>query len=291
MDNTQRNPRHDDSARKNESLGNQNTNLKIILSGLGLLILMVVLYFALSGESDYEKGVKYLNEKQYSQALVEFQKVDTNEKDFKLAQSKINYINGLNASTQGLNPQALMFLSKVDPADEYYNESRLMIEKINLANRRVDLENLSEKVNQTNDTLVIIDKTGDGSTDSESQTKAETSLTKNEKPLPKLFQKSVTEFEKQFRLGETASADNKKKYLLILDSLYNEFSGYEITKNSDQSVAEVNKAVSDWMQIRLDFLNTQIAGNAENNTNSLRQVKEEGDKAYFKIQNLLSQYR
>lgn len=291
MENIQRNPRRVDSLQKDESLRNQNTYLKYTLTGLGLLILAVILYFAFSGESDYERGVKYLNEKQYSQALIEFQKVDTDDKDFKSAQSKINYMNGLNASKQGLNSQALMFLSKVDPADEYYNESRLMIEKINLVNRRIDLENLSEKINQTKDTLVIIDKTGEALNETGSQSTAETSLTNNKKTLPYSIQNSITEFEKQFRLSEKASADNKKKYLPVLDSLHKEFSGYKLTESSDPSVTEINDAVSAWMKSRLDYISKQIAGTSIYDATSLRLSKEKGDNAYLALKDLLNQYQ
>ncbi|MDQ3193377.1 MAG: hypothetical protein M3P82_00115 [Bacteroidota bacterium] len=106
-----RNDHNSDSEITNDALPERNKTFTYWLAVLGALLLAVILYFALSGESDYEKGVKYLNQKQYSEALVEFQNVDPGEKEFRMAQSKINYINGLRSYNDNMYPQAKTYLS------------------------------------------------------------------------------------------------------------------------------------------------------------------------------------
>ncbi|MEP7145734.1 MAG: hypothetical protein ABI792_01860, partial [bacterium] len=123
--NNQHNAGNDPSEIDNNTIPDRNKSLPLILGGLGALLIAVILYFALSGESNYEKGVKYLKQKQYTEALVDFQKVDPGDKDFRMAQSKINYINGLKSYNDNMYPQAKTYLTKVDPADEYYRESQL----------------------------------------------------------------------------------------------------------------------------------------------------------------------
>ena len=113
--------------------------LAIIIAGGILIIAALILIFA-NSESHYVKGVKYLNQKQYTEALSEFQRVDTSDKDFSKAQSKINYIKGLDAFNNGLKTEAKSYLVRVDTTDEYYHDAQLMIEKIDLANKQGDID-------------------------------------------------------------------------------------------------------------------------------------------------------
>ena len=56
--------------------------------------------------------------------------VKPSDKNFQLAQSKINYIYGIRAYNDNQMAQANVYLSKVIPGDEYYGESQLLLEKI-----------------------------------------------------------------------------------------------------------------------------------------------------------------
>jgi len=77
------------------------------------VILISLAFIGLGCKSEYDKGVHMLNEKKYDQALVEFGKVETSDDNFKRAQSKINYVNGLNAFNK----------SKFDEAKNYFDKS------------------------------------------------------------------------------------------------------------------------------------------------------------------------
>jgi len=270
-----------------EASKNQNAFYKYLLAGVGALLVLLVLFFILNNnESHYEKGVKYTREKQYTQAIIEFQKVEPEDKDFALAQSKINYINGLKAAEQGSNSEALVFLNKVNPSDEYYRESRLMIEKIELLNNRAKLENLNESMSKTKDTIVV--KIPSEKTSEEPVTEAETSFTDTRKPATYPVRNLVSEFKKQFDLANRESKDKKRTQLIILDSLYNNFRATDNSRETNPTVIEINKNISMWMQNRIDFINKQLSGIAESNNNSLRLLETQGDSAYSRLQRLLS---
>src|SRR4030095_791772 len=134
---------------ENQNLRKRNSNAIIyVLSAL--LIIGFVVIVLLSKKSHYEEGNEYLRQKQYTEALSEFQKVDADDKDFRLAQSKINYINGLRAFNDSLFQEAAVYLTKVDNDDEYRHDAQLMLDKIR------DMENkASDDQLKQRDTVII----------------------------------------------------------------------------------------------------------------------------------------
>jgi len=254
----------------------------------GLVLFLLIMYFALSGDSHYDRGLQYLKQDQYTEALVEFQKVDTDEKDFRMAQSKINYINGLLAYKDGVHPQAKVYLTKVEPSDEYYRESRLMIDKIDLASRQGNLESLNEQLKQDKDTVIIKekvietlppDKVGEAETPDED-------LVTSRKYVSSL-QNLSSKFEALYQSAKNSSIESKKVFINEMDSLYSEFkkSGYSSGKNA--AVSELKQVADSWMQKRISYINRLIADNSVNETNSSLALKEEGDKDYKLLQTMI----
>jgi hypothetical protein len=94
-------------------------------------ILIICLAFCLVGcKNEYDKGTQFLVDKKYDLALAEFEKIQSSDENYKRAQSKISYINGLNAYNKNKFDEAKVFLDKVDSYDENYNEVKVMLDKI-----------------------------------------------------------------------------------------------------------------------------------------------------------------
>lgn len=140
-------------------LSNRNRNVIMFTSASLIIVIVAIVFFLTSGDSQYEKGDVLLKQKQYSEALAEFQKVTSSDKEFRMAQSKINYINGLRAFNEGLKQEAKVHLVKVTLEDEYYHEAQLMLEKINTraSNTQTELELLRDAIKENRnirDTIV-----------------------------------------------------------------------------------------------------------------------------------------
>src|SRR6188768_1036629 len=122
---------------------NQRTNF------LQVIIYLLAIFFIIgcSSTDHYKTGKEYLSLKKYPEAISEFQQVPADNKDFRLAQSKISYINGLQAFNDSLFQAAEVQLQKVAGEDEYYHDALLMLEKIM---QRRNLTETSKK-----DTVVI----------------------------------------------------------------------------------------------------------------------------------------
>lgn len=71
-----------DSNREINRLDDNNKLLKTILTVVGISSLIVLLFFLINRDSDYEKGMSLLNNKNYSEALFEFQKVGPDKEEF-----------------------------------------------------------------------------------------------------------------------------------------------------------------------------------------------------------------
>ncbi|MEO8664284.1 MAG: hypothetical protein ABI462_02215 [Ignavibacteria bacterium] len=252
----------------------KNKLLTYLLSALGVILIAVLLFFALSGESNYDKGVKYLHQKQYSEALAEFQKVDPADKEFRMAQSKINYINGLRAYNDNIYSQAITYLTKVDPADEYYRESQLMIDKMNMASKQqTDLELLSEQVKKDKDTVIIKEKVVEApqTTINEASPKADMSMLK--------IENLVNKFELEYQSALKSNIETKQIHLRNMDSLYSEFQKLD-SKGDEGATLDIRKLADSWMQKRETFINRLISENTVNETGSTHSLKEDGDREY-----------
>ena len=273
---------------ENETLEEKNSYLKFIMGAIGVIIVIVILFFLINTDSHYDKGIQSLSEKNYSEALFEFQKVDPDEKDFRMAQSKINYINGLMASGQNAYSSALMSLAKVDRSDEYYNEAQILIEKINNENKRVNLESLSKQLNKVADTVIIKEVPAETANEQESVAMANKSFDKKTNPLLAPLQKLITQFEYQYQASENSQGTSKMKFLRTMDSLYNYQSRVNLIRKGDAAIIEINKTIESWMQNRIALINELINDKSGRESETARMIKEEGDRMYSKLLTLLN---
>ncbi|MEO6695364.1 MAG: hypothetical protein ABIY50_10915 [Ignavibacteria bacterium] len=263
----------------------EKNKLTIPLVIAGVVLLLLIMYFAMSGDSNYDRGLKYLKQQQYTEALVEFQKVDTDEKEFRMAQSKINYINGLLTYKEGNYPQSKLYLTKVEPSDEYYREARLMIDKMDLASKQGNLELLTEQLKQDKDTVIIkervIEKQPDKVGGAETRTDDTESIRKYRTALESISGK----FEALYQTAKSASVPVKKEYVTDMDSLYSEFQKF--TSGQSSGTTELRQLANSWMQKRMSHINRLIAENSVSDTKSTMALKEEGDKDYRLLQSMI----
>jgi hypothetical protein len=274
-----------------EKLENKNNVLKYVLATMGVVLLLAILLFTLSGGSNYESGMKYLNQKQYSEAIFEFSKVEPDEKEFKMAQSKINYINGLKSHEQGMKSESLEFLAMVDPLDEYYRESQLMIDKTKMEYKQVNLEALNEQISRVKDKVIIqeqslIHKSAEVSNSAEGlsgQDDLSSTNSNTEQILTQLLGQ-VTQFENQYQSALDASTDVRKSYLNKVDSLHAVFNNKITSKGADSRMIQVYNLSASWMQKRMNHIAQLISG--RENESSIT-TKQDGDRAYDALLKLI----
>ena len=227
-----------------------------------------------------------LNNKNYSEALFEFQKVGPDKEEFVMAQSKINYINGITALNEGRKSEALMLLAKVEKSDQYYRETKVLIEKINNEKTRVDLESLSQKINLQVDKLETVKNSIDSAAVQVNEAESKTNLTDNNINSYKPLQNLISQFEYQYKAAETPGSITKKENLRIMDSLYVYQVNSNLTRKGDAALIEIKRTAESWMRMRIDLVNELIRNNSED-TKTIVMIKEEGDKLYSKLLTLL----
>ena len=227
----------------------------------------------------YEQGKEYISKKQYTLAISEFQKINAGEKDFRLAQSKINYIQGLLSFNDSLFETAEVQLVKVASDDEFYHESQLMLDKINK-------RKLSTLIPRTDTLIVREEETGSkGEEKTKDKIKVEV---ETDFDITKKFtsqQRSLIEnFQSAYANAYSAAVDSKKKYLDDMRSIAERLNAlsYE-AKEKDPSALELKKRTTSWMNKRIEFIQKIIKEKTEKETNTSRSLKEEGDKLYFAV--------
>ena len=275
-----------DSNREINRLDDNNKLLKTILTVVGISTVIVLLFFLINRDSDYEKGMSLLNNKNYSEALFEFQKVGPDKEEFVMAQSKINYINGITALNEGRKSEALMLLAKVEKSDQYYRETKVLIEKINNEKTRVDLESLSQKINLQVYKLETVKNSIDSAAVQVNEAESKTNLTDNNINSYKPLQNLISQFEYQYKAAETPGSITKKENLRIMDSLYVYQVNSNLTRKGDAALIEIKRTAESWMRMRIDLVNELIRNNSED-TKTIVMIKEEGDKLYSKLLTLL----
>ncbi len=247
--------------------------------GAAVFITFLVLFAGCSSTGHYEKGMELLKDRQYPEAISEFQKIDAGEKDFRLAQSKIAYIQGLQAFNDSLFSAAEVQLVRVTNDDEFYHESQLMLDKI--TKRKNDLY-----IPKT-DTLVIREEEqgskGKEKTDDKVKVEVETDA-----DLTKKFIKQETEliekFESLYQSAYTASVESKSNYLSNMKSVASRLNALDYgAKEKDAEALELKQKATAWMNKRIDFVNQLIKDKAIKESNTSRSLKEEGDKLYFGV--------
>jgi t-SNARE complex subunit (syntaxin) len=97
---------------------------------LAIVVIVIILFKVISNKSPYEEGVIYLRNRQYDAAFAEFQRVKTEDKNYFLSVSKINFIKGARLYESSQYDDAKIYLSSVLPNDEFKAESDVMLSKI-----------------------------------------------------------------------------------------------------------------------------------------------------------------
>ncbi len=246
-------------------LKNQTSFKPFLYLKIGLILLVIgVVIGGCSGMNHYEKGKDFMAKKQYTEAISEFQKIDPGEKDFRLGQSKISYIQGLLAFNDSLLQAAEMNLRKVEADDEFYHDSQLMLEKIRQKNERF--------VSQPKDTVIIREEIT-GTKGIEKEKEAETAPSDAELTGRYVSQMEdiINKFESLYQSAHVAAVDSKKNYLSNMRSSLSQFNSLNYrAKEKDAGALELKQKTNDWMNKRISFISKLIADNTISETNTSR---------------------
>ncbi|HMQ79630.1 MAG TPA: hypothetical protein PKE39_10615 [Ignavibacteria bacterium] len=247
-----------------------------------LLILVLIIILTAAGCSKtghYEKGKELLAKKQYPEAIAEFQKIDAIEKDYRLAQSKIAYIQGLQSFNDSLFSAAEVQLVRVASDDEYYHESQLMLDKINQ-------RKMSSIIPKT-DTLIvreeIIGSKGEDKSQDKVKAETESDLDKTAKFTAQL-RDLIEKFESLYQSAYTSGVSSKENYLTNMRSVASRLNALDYgAKEKDANALELKQRATAWMNKRIEFIGRLIKDNTAKETNTSRSLKEEGDKLYYSV--------
>lgn len=274
----------EDKISNNNTTAGKNNIYVVVVSFLLLFVVSgVVIWYIYSWKSDYEKGTNYLKNKKYTEALYEFQKVSPDDKDFSSAQSKINYINGLQAFNEERNAEAIVFLSKVKTDDEYYQGARLMLDKLNEASIGNDLQSQIDALRNKKDTVIIKKEvaTGTPRKDIDPPDPGINADLELSRKFVSDAENSISRFEGIYQSARTAPLTTKSDYGKSLESVDKEFSNLKyIAQNKDAGIIELKRIASDWMNKRIAFIRQLISEKSVSETNLSRPTKEEGDRLY-----------
>lgn len=270
------------SPEKKKSLG-------IFVPAKVIILLIAVLFFGCSSDSQYEKGNKLLKQKQYTESLSEFQKIGSDDKYYSSAQSKINYINGLQAYNTGLMNEAAVYLAKVTTDDEYYHDSQLMIDNINKSVNTTDVEQPSEGIKKNENSVNETEKNKNPK-----MKEPKSRLTDDEinKAYVSSIESKISKFNSVCQDAMTAAVEKKMTLVKSMTSIYSEFSKINYNagvKNAE--VLELRRLEDTWMNRRIAYINKLIADNTVTETNNSRSLKEESDKLYVMMMRQLAKVK
>lgn len=247
----------------------------------------IVLLSGCQKTGHYEAGMEHLSNKQYSEAIAEFQKIDLGEKQYTLAQSKISYIQGMLAFRDSLFDVAEIQLLKVKSDDEFYHESQLMLEKIKLRNTAVYIPNT--------DTLVIRDETTGSKGTEREKDKVKVEVETDEAITKKFINEEIQlieKFESLYQSGYKASVESKKNYLSNMQSVAGRLNALSYNaKEKDAHALDLKQKAAQWMNKRIEFISRLINDNTAAETNTSRSLKEEGDKLYYAVTTQMKKVR
>ncbi len=288
MDNNTKNTGIDTSSESYDAQNknrNNRTFLYVIIGVLAVVIVVILLVMS-NDESHYEKGNAYLRNKQYSEALSEYQKIDTDEKDYQKAQSKINYINGLNSYNMNMYTAALTYLSRVTPDDEYFHDAQLMVQNINKTAEDDRLKAQLDSLSRLKDTLVVKHESTPTGTAKVEEAISDTELSR--RYFTKLS-KIISGFESSYQSAAVAQVASKKDYLEKMQSFRRDLinSVYD-AKEKDAELVQLKNDINTWIDKRIAYINKLIVENSVSETNTSRSLKEEGDKLYVRVKTQLS---
>jgi hypothetical protein len=262
-------------------------NLKFTKMKLLFAVIVILFVSGCQKTGHYEAGMEHLSNKEYAEAIAEFQKIDPGEKQYPLAQSKISYIQGMLAFRDSLFEVAEIQLLKVKSDDEFYHESQLMLEKIKLRNTAVYVPNT--------DTLVIRDETTGSKGTEREKDKVKVEVETDEAITKKFISEEIQlieKFESLYQSGYKASVESKKNYLSNMQSIAARLNALSYNaKEKDAHALELKQKATQWMNKRIEFISKLINDNTAAETNTSRSIKEEGDKLYYAVTTQMKKVR
>src|SRR4030095_12027765 len=267
----------------------RNNNLLLYVILVAIILFIAISYFSgCSTENDYEKGTELLKDKHYAAALDEFEEVDSDDPNYRMAQSKIHYIEGLLAFNDSLMQEAQVHLLKVETDDEYYHDSQLMLDKIqeSLVYRNTRLAMLATKTGTDTTTIVVKEEI----VQKQAPENRETLTRQSNRDHALQLERMISRFESIFQSSRAAPVSSKSSFLANMKTLENEF--YSGSYNgSDQNIIALRNLISSWMWRLIQFVNQQIAENTVGETESSRHLRSEGDDLYFAVNNQLGKVK
>lgn len=246
---------------------------------INLILIIFITIAGCSATGHYENGKELLAKKQYPEAIAEFQKVEAGHKDFRLAQSKIAYIQGLQAFNDSLFNAAEVQLARVSGDDEYYHESQLMLDKI------------TQRKNDTyipkTDTLVIREEVSGTKGEEKSKEKIKVEVKSDAELTTEFIKKEIElieKFESLYQSAYTAGVESKSNYLSNMKSVASRLNALDYgAKEKDVYALELRQKATAWMNKRVEFITRLVNDNTIRETNTSRSLKEEGDKLYYGV--------
>jgi hypothetical protein len=234
--------------RKNSGGGRKWAFITIITLLIGVISVMTYMLFF--NTSNYEQGVIYLREKQYEAALIEFQKVPPADKEYNFAQSKINYITGMQLFNENNLIEAKPFLKDVAVNDEYANEVKFMLEKIELDEKQQVLQEQLQEDEQK--------KIEDAQKETEQKIKDSEAGRKYLAELLKLADK----FESEYQISRVESSAAMKKNLRNLTELRQQVAEVKYdAENPDQQIVDFKSLLNQMMKSRINVVQDIITEN------------------------------
>lgn len=251
---------------------NERKKPVLLISIIVVLVLSIIAisYYAFLYQSDYEVGIQYLGQRQYKEALYKFQEIPPTSKDYNNAQSKINYINGLTLFDEKKYVESKEFLEKVSMADEYYNETRLMLSRIEEV---LQAEELTRQLEHDDEGSLK-----DAEKDLEQKIREQDAARSYARTLVRLQDK----FAAEFKLAELENAEGMKKNLRNLNDIRQEMLDINyVSTTPEQLLYEFKELVNAWMNNRINVLQGAIKEGAPSIVESSLQIKNlisDGDK-------------
>ena len=234
-----------------------------------------------------------MKEKKYSEALYEFQKVPPDNTDFNNAQSKINYINGLQNYESGNNQAAMVYLQKVRSDDEYFQASVLMMEKMKENNLAGNMQSQIDSLKGLKDTVIIQKETTvyNGKAQETTDPQIQADIEASRKYITELSS-AISRFEGLYQSARTAPLNTKSDYSKSMESLDKESSNLKYSAgNKDEGVVELKRLTSQWMEKRISFIRQLISERSVSETNLSRPTKEEGDRLYSSVMSQMNKVK
>lgn len=215
-------------------------------------VIGVLTYLMFFNTSSYDQGLIYLREKQYEAALIEFQEVPPADKEYNMAQSKINYITGLKLFNENKMTDAKPYLEEVAVNDEYANEVKFMLEKIEQYEKQQVLE---EQLREDEQKKI-----------EEAQKETEQKIKDAEagrKYIQELF-KLADKFEGEYQLSKVESSATMKKNLRAMTDLRQQMADIKYdAENPDQQVMDFKSLLDQMMKSRINVVQDIITENVE----------------------------